>query len=178
MPGSPTQNPAPTKFSAPWSRQLGMVTLLCGVILFGISAILLAKAPPQPPEMYKIGIWIPPAIFLLCALFSVRGYRLQGSQLLVLRPGWRTRISLSGVQSASHDPDATRGSIRIFGNGGLFGYSGLFRNQKLGRYRAFATDFTRTVVIRMPVKTIVVTPDDPERFVRQVNRIGDLADAD
>ncbi|MBB5210014.1 PH domain-containing protein [Microbulbifer hydrolyticus] len=165
MPASSTSNTAPVEFSAPWSRQLALITLLCGVIMFGISGALLAKAPEQPPLMYQVGIGLSPAIFLLCALCAVRGYRLQGSDLFVVRPGWRTRVSLAAMESVSHDPEATSGSIRIFGNGGLFGFIGLFRNQKLGRYRAFATDLARTVVIRLPAQTIVVTPNDPKRFV-------------
>lgn len=158
------------KFSAPWGRQLVLITALCGVILFGISGVLLARAPENPPLTYQIGIWLPPALFLLCALFSVRGYALEKNGLVVFRPGWRTRLPLTDVQSVLHQPDAAQGSIRIFGNGGLFGFIGLFRNQKLGRYRAFATDFSHTVVIRMPAKTLVVTPDDPRGFVEQVTR--------
>ena len=159
------QPSAPQSFSAPWGRQLKLITTLCGFILFGISAALLANAPENPPWTYQVGTWMPPAIFALCALFSVRGYSLQENNLIVHRPGWRTRIPLAELQSVSHQPDATGGSIRIFGNGGLFGFIGLFRNQKLGRYRAFATDLAHTVVIRLPVRTIVVTPGDPQRFV-------------
>ena len=159
------QPAAPHVFSAPWDRQTLLVTWLCGVVLFGISAVLLAKTPENPPWMYQVGTWMPPVIFLLCALFAVRGYSLQGNHLIVLRPGWRTRIALDDLQSIKHLPGSTQGSIRIFGNGGLFGFTGLFRNDQLGRYRAFATDVSRAVVLRFPVKTIVVTPDNPQKFV-------------
>lgn len=163
------RHPNSREFSAPWGRQLTLITCLCGVILFGISGALLLQAPEDPPLMYRVGIWLSPAIFLLCALFSVRGYRLEEDKLLVYRPGWRTTLPLQDVQSVAHQPEATQGSIRIFGNGGLFGFIGLFRNQQLGRYRAFATDLSRTVVIRLPAQTLVVTPGDPDGFVQQVN---------
>ncbi|MBN8431204.1 hypothetical protein JF535_10110 [Microbulbifer salipaludis] len=163
------------EFSAPWGRQLTLLTGLCGLILFGISGTMLAQAPESPPLLYQLGIWLCPVIFLLGALFAVRGYRLEGDRLLVLRPGWSTRLSLQGIESAVFQPEATNGSIRIFGNGGLFGFIGLFRNQTLGRYRAFATDFSRTVVLRLPARTIVVTPDDPAGFVTQVNAAFNLA---
>ncbi len=51
-----------------------------------------------------------------------------------------------------------KGSIRTFGNGGLFCFSGRFRNRKLGSYRAFATDPKLAVVLRFPDKIVVVTP--------------------
>lgn len=170
------QPTAPHVFSAPWGRHLVLITSLCGVILIGISAVLLARAPENPPWMYQVGTWMPLAIFALCALFSVRGYSLQDHYLIVHRPGWRTRVNLEDLQSVSHQPDATRGSIRIFGNGGLFGFTGLFRNQKLGRYRAFATDISHTVVIRLPIRTIVVTPDNPQKFVEILHPLARDAD--
>lgn len=166
------------KFSAPWGRQLLLITALCGAILFGISGVLLVRAPENPPLTYQVGIWLPPSLFLLCALFSVRGYELRGNSLVVFRPGWRTRLPLTEVQSVVHQPDATQGSIRIFGNGGLFGFIGLFQNQQLGRYRAFATDFSNSVVIRMPARTLVVTPGDPGAFTELATRIFHPADAD
>ncbi|WOX06037.1 PH domain-containing protein [Microbulbifer pacificus] len=163
MPSSPNIARA-IEFSAPWSRQLTFITLLTSVILLGISTILWLKAPENPPLMYQLSIWMCPGVLLLSALFAVRGYRVQGRNLWVLRPGWKTRIVLNGLKSVSFEPDATKGSIRLFGNGGFFAFSGLFRNQKLGRYRAFATDMSHTVVIQLPARTIVVTPDKPEQF--------------
>lgn len=159
-------NESSTDFSAPWNRPLVFITLLTSVILLGIGGILWLKAPANPPILYQLSIWMCPGILLLSALFAVRGYRIQGHHLWILRPGWKNHIALDGLKSVSFEPNATKGSIRLFGNGGLFAFSGLFRNQQLGRYRAFATNLSRTVVIRLPARTIVVTPDRPEQFVR------------
>ncbi len=41
-----------------------------------------------------------------------------------------------------------RGSLRLFGNGGMFSITGLYRNRALGNYRAFVTDLKKTVVLR------------------------------
>ena len=35
--------------------------------------------------------------------------------------------------------DDLKSSLRTFGNGGLFGYAGYFRNKKLGKYRMYVT---------------------------------------
>ena len=35
--------------------------------------------------------------------------------------------------------DDLKGSLRTFGNGGLFGYAGYFQNKKLGKYRMYVT---------------------------------------
>jgi hypothetical protein len=100
------------------------------------------------------------------ALFCVRGYALSPGELRVKRLFWDTRISLHGLREAVFDPEATRRSIRLMGNGGLFAFTGWFRNTRLGRYRAFLTDPKRTVVLRFPGRTIVVSPHDPEGFIR------------
>jgi hypothetical protein len=56
-------------------------------------------------------------------------------------------------------------SLRLFGNGGLLSYSGYFWNRKTGRYRAFATDPSRAVVLSYRKRKIIITPDDPQRFI-------------
>lgn len=152
-------------FKAPWSRQLKWLTALVAILLLGLPLILLGQAPPGYSALYAVSIWLPPTILVLGALFAVRGYAIDGQTLWILRPGWKTRIALANLQEAEVKPEAMRSSIRIFGNGGLFGFIGLFRNTALGRYRAFATDSANCVVLRFPDRTIVVTPDRPEQFV-------------
>ena len=53
----------------------------------------------------------------------------------------------------------------LAGYGGLFAFTGWFRNKKLGAYRAFVTDLNRCIVIRLPKRTVVVSPNSPERFI-------------
>ena len=62
-----------------------------------------------------------------------------------------------------------RRSLRLFGNGGLFSITGWYRNGTLGIYKAFATDLNKTVVLRFATKTIVISPENPEQFVAEIN---------
>ena len=78
---------------------------------------------------------------------------------------WDTRFPLDGPVTATIRPDVMARSWRIWGNGGLFAISGYFSNAALGRYRAFVTDFRRTVVLETPRGIVVVSPDRPEAFV-------------
>ncbi|WP_237058656.1 PH domain-containing protein [Microbulbifer sediminum] len=157
--------PYEQKFNAPWSRQLKWLTALATLLLLAIPAILMARAPADPPTIYQVSIWLPVAILALSTLFVIRGYTLNGNTLYIIRPLWKTRLSLDGLQEVFADPEAMHGSIRIFGNGGLFGYIGLFQNKTIGRYRAFATDQQRAVVLRFPERNLVVTPGRPEKLV-------------
>ncbi|MCQ3829588.1 hypothetical protein HXX02_09015 [Microbulbifer elongatus] len=159
-----------TFYRAPWSRQLQLITLLCSVILLGISFALLLHTPAEAPAIYQLGIWIPLLTLVLSAAFAVRGYQLEDKHLYIVRLGWRSRLCLAQLQAVTVDSAAMDGSIRLFGNGGLFAYLGLFRNSKLGRYRAYATDTARSVVLHLPTRTVVVTPDNPSEFARQAEK--------
>ena len=107
------------------------------------------------------------AITFGCALFTIRGYTITRNALLVHRLLWNTRLSLEGLKSAQFELGAMRWGIRC-GNGGFFSFTGLFYNHKLGFHRAFVTDHIRTVVLRFAKRTVVVSPADPEVFVRDL----------
>lgn len=58
-----------------------------------------------------------------------------------------------------------RRSIRIFGNGGLFGITGIYRNKTLGIYRAYVTDPKQSVVLQMTSRVVVISPAYPRAFL-------------
>jgi len=105
------------------------------------------------------------ALVLGCALFSIRRYSLTTDALMIHRLLWTTRLPLAGLQTAQFEPNAMRASLRTFGNGGFFSFTGFYRNTLWGSYRAFVTDFRHTVVLRYTDHTIVVSPATPETFV-------------
>jgi len=86
----------------------------------------------------------------------------------VARPLWITRVDLEGLRDATPDPEAFRGALRLFGNGGLFFFTGLYRSRRIGRFRAFVSDPRRSVVLRIGGRVCVVSPEDPGRFVAEV----------
>ena len=68
--------------------------------------------------------------------------------------------------------------MRLFGNGGLFGITGWFWNRRFGRFRAYATDPGRVVLLRYrDGRKIVVTPHDVQQFIVRVRTLAQVADA-
>jgi hypothetical protein len=128
------------------------------------------------PLLFKVkseSRWVVTALLLMlpvAALFVVRSYAIEFNELLIRRLLWTTHLPLAGLQSAEVVPDVMRGSLRLFGNGGMFSITGLFRNRALGNYRAFVTDLKKTVVLRFPKRTVVVSPENPEQFVAEISR--------
>ncbi len=56
--------------------------------------------------------------------------------------------------------------IRLLGSGGAFGWYGLFWRRDLGRYRAYVTDRSRIVEVGTDQGVVMLSPDNPDRFLR------------
>ena len=65
-------------------------------------------------------------------------------------------------------PRAMRKSLRTCGNGGFFSFTGFYWSKSLGAYRAYVTDLQRTVVLHYNKRTVIVSPDSPEDFIREL----------
>lgn len=149
-----------TYFRAPWSNSLTISTLFF-VVLLGIGVIITNGLP---------SILI--AVILLGGLLlSVTGYSIKNGRLYIHRLGWRHSLDLTKLTSLEIRPDATQGSIRVFGMGGMFASVGYFNNALLGRYRAYLTDAQRAVVLDFDGQVVVISPDDPHEFARAVREI-------
>lgn len=153
-------------FNAPWGKSLCWVSALSVLSIAGavIAVSILGNSSK--------GQWVVsllPLIVLATALFIIRDYTIASGELLIRRLLWTTRVQLSGLQSAEFMPNAMCRSIRLCGNGGMFSFTGWYRNRTLGNYRAFVTELKNTVVLRFKNKTIVVSPENPENFVSEIS---------
>lgn len=157
-------------FRSPWSRRLSVSTLGFIVVLFVVSTI-------GRSGLHRAGFLetfmvtgVPLILASGSSLFVIRGYIITHETLFIQRFFWHSRVDLTGLTSCEIDPEAMSGSVR-FGNGGLFCIVGFFHNDRLGNYRAYATDPKLAVILRFPDKIVVVTPDNPEQFVAALKEI-------
>ncbi len=162
---------ATTRFMAPWSALLSLITTFTVVLFMGWPIVLLIDEGRQ--AMFPAAlIWVLTVGFLVWAFRaqSIRSYVLSGNRLIVERFGSDTEFALERMESVQVDPAAMKG-IYVMTNGGLFAFSGKkCRNSKLGVFEAYATDRKHSVVLRFPNHVLVVTPEDPAAFVEAVNR--------
>lgn len=143
------------------------MTVFSTAILVGVALVLLRVMGGQG-GLGLVFVGVSFAVLVCGFLFSIRGYRLDGASLYVLRPLWETAVDLRGLESAEIDPGAMRGAWRTFGNGGMFSFSGWHWSRKLGRHRAFVTDFKNAVVLRQDGRSVVISPGDPEAFLEDL----------
>lgn len=106
-------------------------------------------------------------IYFIIFAFSPINYRLSPDELVIHRFLSDVKINRNQIKSVELlDKNAIGWAIRIFGVGGMFGYYGKFANKKLGSMTWYATRKNNTVLIQTTDnKKIIVTPDDPEKFV-------------
>lgn len=164
------------EFSAPWSRSVRVVT---GASLAVLSLVLLAGLIPGPRELplWRVAmVGVPLAVLLGALPFMVRGYVLTESHIEVRRLGWSSVLPLAGLVAVTGEPEGLSGSVRLFGNGGLFGISGWFWNRRIGRFRAYATDPGRVVLLRYrDGSKVVVTPHDVQHFIVRVRTLAKMS---
>jgi hypothetical protein len=157
------------QYKAPWGTSLVILSLLVTVVCLGVSVVLwLLAAPKLSPGLARLLPLLPVLLVLGSALFTIRGYTVTPEAILVHRLLWDTWLPRVGLESAQVEPEAMRGSLRTFGNGGGFSFTGFYWNKRLGSYRAFVTDLRRTVVLRYAGRRIVLSPELPEDFVREL----------
>ena len=111
------------------------------------------------------GAIVPIGIVVGSALYTIRSYEITPEHIAIKRLLWSNYLTRHDIEKASAI-DAPRTGWRLAGNGGLFSFSGLFWNEDLGRYRAYSTGGKRAVLLEYSYRKVVLTPDDPEAFVR------------
>lgn len=157
------------EFAAPWGMTLKVISIGASAVLCGVSGWVWLYAS-TPVFMRWLIPSLPLSVLVPCGLFTVRGYVLAEGALHIRRLCWSTRLSLAGLRAVQAVPGAMRNSVRLFGNGGLFAFTGWFRNRTLGTYRAYVTDLNRLVVLRFEKRVVVISPDEPARFVGELQR--------
>jgi hypothetical protein len=161
----------PIEFRAPWSKTLRTLTVLSLSILVIVLLAALYAPVPDVPFVRPLLVLLTLAVGVGALPFMVRGYVLTQDAVLVKRIGWSTRLPLQGIKSVAGDVEAMRGAWRLFGNGGLYSFTGEFWSRRIGRFRALATDPDRAVVLRYPSRTIVITPHDPQHFIMRLRTL-------
>jgi hypothetical protein len=162
---------SPIEFRAPWSKRLKVTT----AIAIGVLSLLIVWGGILGAHfdllLRAIAVGVPMLILVVPPIFSVRGYSLTQDEVLVRRLGWATRLPLVGLETVEGKADAMRRSWKLFGNAGLYCYTGLYWNRQLGFYRAYATDPSRAVILRYAHRNIVITPHDPQHFIMRARTL-------
>ena len=137
-----------------------LVTWIGSILLFGF----------MPPVYQAItGLFLVFSSLVVSGAYAFRpiGYGLAPKGLTIYFAWRRIRIPWSTVQEVELHPRLQPfQAVRVFGSSGVFGYLGRYWSPALGFHIRLVTDRHRVVLIRRKV-SYCVSPDDPDRFVRE-----------
>lgn len=150
-----------------WSLTAGLAVMLVGVVvLLGFACWFTPYWSVRIPLC--LGIVMCLSILVGTYLYSPRAYRIEKSAVVIERPIGDVSIPFTSVRSVTPMDECIGGSWKTLGNSGLFGIYGTFYNKKLGHFRMYAQRTSAAVILHTDREPIVVTPDDRERFIREL----------
>jgi len=143
-------------FSASYDSMTKAVSVVVCLLLIAVATVV---------HIIFIALLFPLLIALAYA-YSPRGYVLTEDAIVIKRLIGDVRVPLAGIREIrAGTPADFTGCIRIWGNGGLFGYYGLFRTARLGKCSWYVTNRGKTVIVSTQSKVLVLSPDDVEGFI-------------
>ena len=143
------------------------VTVLFAVIILGQNYLLKFRGS----TFSTIAIVVCIISYAVSYSFRPVNYTINFRELIIHRPVLDVKINRTEIKSAEVlNANKTRGFIRTFGVGGLFGYFGKYRNSDLGNMTWYATQRKNYILIeKVDGKRIILTPDDPQRMITELN---------
>lgn len=151
------------------------VTIPTVVLLLGVGAwlgyrALVAQAFEERMVMGVIAT-LCISILVVSWILTPRGYRLEDQSLFIERPIGDVEVPLRQVADARADHAPLAGTWRLAGNGGLFGIWGKYRDSRVKKnVTVYATRLHEGVVLTVEDRTVVISPDEPERFVAELKQ--------
>lgn len=109
----------------------------------------------------------------VCLVYAPREYQVQPEGISVRRfAGTKLFRQENVLHIRKMNADETKGLIRTFGNGGLFGYTGRYHSPAIGHQRWYCSRRTGLVVIELKAGIpVILSPEDPEGFVEAANEM-------
>ena len=139
--------------------RMGTVTsiLLIALLVYGAIAVWSAGLTAVIVTYIIFGIV---AIWVL--LTMPRYLIIQNGLLIITHPIGRTVIEKSQVvKIEAIERSDLRGSLRLFGSGGFFGWFGIFRNSKFGVYRIYCGQLENLYHIKTLTKSYIISSSTP-----------------
>lgn len=107
------------------------------------------------------------SIIVLSFLLSPKSYYIQGGNFIIEKViGRRISIPLNEIEGIIPVEDFNRlKPIRSMGNGGLFGYYGIFTTKEYGNINCQLTSLKKILIIKSKRGYFAISPERPERFI-------------
>jgi hypothetical protein len=148
--------------AAPLDRPTRMVTVV-SLLFLGV-LLPLASVGAQGGAVILAGLGL--AVVVASYGFAPASFEVVGTTLRMRRRLFGAKEMLLTEPAGQVPWTFGVGGLRLIGSGGLFGWYGSFYRPGHGRYRAYLTDRSRIVACATDAGLVLVSPTDPDAFVR------------
>ncbi len=153
------------EFAAPKSAWVKAITAIIFAVLPVLAVFVFLT------ETDRFAFIIPAVIFLLVLAlsyyFNIVRYEITETHVLIRRPFDRVKIAKSSITDVIPiNKKDIRRSIRTFGIGGVFSYSGQFWNSKFGNMTWYLSGMDGVVLLTDKSKNkTLLSPENCEKFI-------------
>ena len=152
-----------------------IITASTILFLSGMIMYLSYKNSLDPRKEYAFAVAFTLFIMMLPVItffYRPKSYLITEDSLQIRRISGNYRIPYTVINKVLRASQADmKFTIRTIGNGGLFGFTGHFRNSRFGRMRWFVTQRKNYVIIETnDNKKIVISPDEPGNLVLNLQK--------
>lgn len=156
-------------FNISWSNTVKIISWATGLLLIGIGYLIITK-------INELSTWIISAfsIVLLLSVYFVlqapMSLKLSEDKLTICKLVGVKEIPFSAIEKIESYKDY-HSDIRLMGNGGFLGYTGVFRNKELGKYTAYVGNYSQAFYIRTKNGKMYVTScEHREEVIRRIRQ--------
>ena len=141
---------------------IGIFILLIVIGQKSVRTLLVAQGDTTTILIHTGTLLLFIVILLGSWLYAPQSYTVDSNDLTIRRPIGKVSIKLSDIKQVWTLADnETKGTIRTFGVGGLFGYFGKFHTPGIGHMTFYASQRkNKILIVTNSDKKIVITPDD------------------
>lgn len=161
------------EFSAPLDAFAKAITIGVSLLLLAIPIInyIAARQERSAESALLISLFslvVCGGILLGAWAYAPRRYEISATGIQIHRPRNTIVIPYGDIQLVRElQPQDMKGTVRTFGNGGLFGFTGRFYNRQLGHFQMQATAWRKGVLVKAQ-KTVIITPHPQPRFLEML----------
>ena len=137
---------------------IGIAAFAAGRIGAGIFAWLVALGP-----------WI---AWRMSSDVELRRLDVEDGILTIWMRWRRERLPLAGAAARRLTAEETEHLGRLASTGGVVAGTGGYESRLLGELDLYASDLANAILLELPERRLVVTPDDPDAFVAALSRSG------
>jgi len=161
--------------SADVKRSTRIVFAILGVAsVIGFSEIVWIKLPLSALLLSALFTPVVAAlVFVICYRMQITGYSLENGTLTIHRKGKPVSIPLAGLKNFEPVENPFKRSIRIWGNGGIFGYYGKYRRVGTDKrtFKAYVTDTQNCVMLETAQGWVAISPRDRDAFLHALDAL-------